>query len=499
MVADELEYGWYKWEDGCRQGDGLFVDRFDRVIYWPEAEGPGYILDDATAEKIPFYRKIEKEKNKNATLSQKTKKKINKTINNKNDKDDFSFYLLAFIVLFYRFVLIFLELFALFVKEIFLPGGDDSSGAPSIDAVAGPAEDDEIDLSRYPQIAGPRPIVQDDLIVAKAMPGLVFSFQCLGLGALSAGAAWLFSSMVLYWGWGGAGHIFWGIVLGLLLLSLAVHLSRTVRDMVRRRYSPIRLDYLISRIKVRDGLTLDKLSRKEDGAGDTTAAGGLEYGWFKWKDGFRQKDGLFVDRMGRAIFWPDAKGPGYILDDATAEKIGGGQELKVIADRIASSNGAAEESAEGGQIDLSDCPKVVGRRPAARDRLIVAKAMPDLAFFLQCLWRGVASAGLAWLSYWILWGLSWQLGGAAMAWRIVGGVFAFIGAGLLASETISRIGARYSPNTLDYLISRIKVRDGLTLPKLSREKDSTLDVDIPPELQRHEDANTRRMRDFDRL
>ena len=51
------------------------------------------------------------------------------------------------------------------------------------------------------------------------------------------------------------------------------------------------------------------------------AANDLEYGWYKWKNGFRQRDGFFVDRAGKVLYWPTRWGPGYVMDDAAIETV----------------------------------------------------------------------------------------------------------------------------------------------------------------------------------
>lgn len=474
MLADDLrfKYGWYKWRDGFRQKDGFFVDRIGRVIFWPDAGGRGYVLDDATAEKI--------------------------------------------------------------AKE--------------------PAAAKEVDLSGNSRVFGPRPKIQDELLVAKATPGTAFWMARLWGLVQAVGASGLFVLLVLQWGWNGAGHIFWGIIWAIIFGAVALFFALVLilgdLGLVRRRFSSLTLDYLFSRIKVRDGLTLAKLSRKADGAVEILSADDLEYGWYRWRDGSRQEDGFFVDGNGRVIFWPDAKGkgPGYLLDDATAEKIGESKKLAIeekdaekakaelnrathmlvrrlpgsnlgrmggpiavplligvaaialiaLIAKWASSRGgdavAKEEAAEPPEteeIDLSRFPEVAGPRPTVRDSLIVAKAMPDLLFLLQRLGQGVVAIGAFWLFGLVVWYWGWDSGGNV----VISLVLILIGAGM-ASSAYDAVRLRRAPLTLEDLVSRIKVQDGLTLPKLAREKDSSLDVTAPEELHRLEDPESRRMRDF---
>lgn len=51
MAANDLEYGWYKWQDGFRQKDGFFVDVSGRVLYWPSRSGPGYVIKEENIKK----------------------------------------------------------------------------------------------------------------------------------------------------------------------------------------------------------------------------------------------------------------------------------------------------------------------------------------------------------------------------------------------------------------------------------------------------------------
>lgn len=270
MVADDLEYGWYKWENGFRQKDGLFTDRSGKVIYWPDAEGPGYILDDATAEKIGECKKreIEEEDREKARAEFYRVERIiaRKVVGPGLGKlvGTTAGPLIAAVAI--------IGVIALAAKLAFSSRGGDAgsqegAAAPS-DAAAEPAENDEVDLSRYPQVGGPRPPINDDLMVAKAMPDLLFFLQCLGWGAFSVGAFWLFGLLARHWGWSSEGDILLGTVVSLLLIYFAVCSLIIFFAKILDRRSTIALDYLISRIKVRDGLTLPKLSREKDSALD---------------------------------------------------------------------------------------------------------------------------------------------------------------------------------------------------------------------------------------
>lgn len=268
MVADDLEYGWYKWENGFRQKDGLFTDRSGKVIYWPDAEGPGYILDDATAEKIGECKKREIEE-EDGEKARAEFYRVERIIGRKVVGPGLGKLVGATVGPIIAAVAI-IGIIALIAKLASSSRGGDAGSqegatAPS-DAAAEPAEDDEVDLSRYPQVAGPRPAVRDDLVVAKAAPDLLFFIRCLWSGALAASALWLFGLLMLHWGWNSAGDKFWGIVFSLVLILFALGTVGSAYDGIRLRYAPLTLDGLVSRIKVRDGLTLPKLAREKDSA-----------------------------------------------------------------------------------------------------------------------------------------------------------------------------------------------------------------------------------------
>ena len=62
MTGTDLEYGWYKWQDGFRQKDGFFVDRAGRVLYWPRSSGPGYVVTEREIEKIQSKKREKRKK-----------------------------------------------------------------------------------------------------------------------------------------------------------------------------------------------------------------------------------------------------------------------------------------------------------------------------------------------------------------------------------------------------------------------------------------------------
>lgn len=47
-----MDYGWLTLEDGGTQQAGFFIDESNRILYWPEKEAPGYVVDEETAVKI---------------------------------------------------------------------------------------------------------------------------------------------------------------------------------------------------------------------------------------------------------------------------------------------------------------------------------------------------------------------------------------------------------------------------------------------------------------
>jgi hypothetical protein len=259
MLADDLEYGWYKWEDGCRQSDGFFVDRFGRVIFWPGAKGPGYVLDDATAERIGGRKKREIEEKKEEEAGAEIGGFMAAVVGGliKVGVPAMPIFIVALVF----------KVIVFFAKKASTSSDGDpvSNEETAVPKDAPEAEEsDEADLSRCRQVAGPRPDVWDDLIVTKAIPAFSFWMGRIWASAFAVGALWLFGLLARDWTWNSVGDICWGIVFGLLLLLIAVGCIGGIYAKIRLRYSPLTLGDLMSRIKVRDGLTPRKLMFDED-------------------------------------------------------------------------------------------------------------------------------------------------------------------------------------------------------------------------------------------
>lgn len=50
-------------------------------------------------------------------------------------------------------------------------------------------------------------------------------------------------------------------------------------------------------------------------------SGSTDYRWYSLRPGGKQEDGFFVDSLGRILYWPAKKAPGYVVNVETAESI----------------------------------------------------------------------------------------------------------------------------------------------------------------------------------
>lgn len=257
------------------------------------------------------------------------------------------------------------------------------------------------------------------------------------------------------------------------------------------------------------------------------AADDFEYGWYKWENGFRQKDGFFTDRAGNILYWPTEKGPGRIMDARAIETIHEDYVRKddyyskvkltlaiisilsyisvlrfsciehiriihvyviyFIYILIFKSVNALSRSSHG-SVDLSHLPLVSARRPPDRDHLIVAKADTAISFWGRCLFWAAITAGLIYLSTFIF-EKDWEISISGIAVQLGLSLVVLLPAVAVAADVVTRIRARFSPYALQYLVSRILVGDGLTLRMLM----ATEDEPMPAELLRS-DADSRQRR-----
>lgn len=250
----------------------------------------------------------------------------------------------------------------------------------------------------------------------------------------------------------------------------------------------------------------------------------LEYGWYKWEDGLRQKDGFFVDRFGRVLYWPSRSGPGYVIKEENIKKSKesiDGEFVRIylmniwlisplfivysflyLYDGNSIINFIKEVHIFGViivffmvlayvatfcvsdyDVDLSNLKTVQKRRPAVRDYLIPAKAKPAEEFWYLTLLCLAATLGIAILLGWSAYDsfLRAREAGKELNWLFGYALATAMGAWVLAivlARIIRRIRARNGPYSLAYLTSRIKVADGLTAEMLQQSRD----VKKPPPL-----------------
>ena len=248
MAGTDLEYGWYKWQDGFRQRDGFFVDRAGRVLYWPSRSASGYVVTEREVEEI----QKQKRKEGNGVFSTRLR----------------AFFLFAAIVSIYCLIEKDYYLFHLLYKyaEFWIP----VAGILGILLYRARApRRDGIDLSHLQKVAARRPPTKDFLISAKARPAGEFwapiGFGVTGLLALAAFVGARVRDDVIGFLKKGVSEDILGAAALLLLLVAGLLYSgfRGVRR-IRARYALHSLEDLTSRIKVTEDLTLEKLMDTKD-------------------------------------------------------------------------------------------------------------------------------------------------------------------------------------------------------------------------------------------
>ena len=241
MAADDLEYGWYKWENGFRQKDGFFVDRAGNILYWPTRKGPGHLMDERSILMV-------------SKASERGK------------YDQYPVIVLCLLLsagVYYFFDL--KEFFGSLGSFLFLPMLVVGFGLAVI-----PRRDRSVDLSHRPTLPMPSPPVNDGLIAAKALSPTAFRSR-VGLILLATGVMAYIGvdnlDSVLSWKPSADFGSFqryicavWSLVGFVLAAACPGHLI----VLIRARNSPYSLDHLVSRIKEREGLTLEALQRVSD-------------------------------------------------------------------------------------------------------------------------------------------------------------------------------------------------------------------------------------------
>lgn len=267
------------------------------------------------------------------------------------------------------------------------------------------------------------------------------------------------------------------------------------------------------------------------------AANDLEYGWYKWEDGFRQKDGFFVDRSGNVLYWPTGKGPGYVMDEAAIESVSRHKAYRkkvrsrvglfaivlfvvfyfvldesirrfieffmlpfiVAAFAIVFEMIASAVILRRRGLDLSHRPMVYAPRPTVRDTLVVAKVRRRDEFWGPIAGRVAVvllliAVGIYFFDSTVA---KWFAGVSAKALLDQGflwssGVLAVLG---LAWRIIELVRARHASVDAEEVRARIKVTDGLETRRLWDEEDAP---EVPEELRIRDDPETRRLRRYDR-
>ncbi len=249
----------------------------------------------------------------------------------------------------------------------------------------------------------------------------------------------------------------------------------------------------------------------------------LEYGWYKWENGFRQKDGFFVDRAGRILYWPTRRGPGFVLDPRECEPLrraiaSAGPFLSwklVLAclfmvflffDRVLPPFGLLSFGGDlfsalvwsgallgllavwllsrprWQDLDLWSRSKINQRRPPVRDALLSVKALSTDAF-----WRRVTLFAALVCVLGILGVISFDdavfqepsrhvTPARRYVWAVHGLLF-LSAAVFMVTKLINHFLARSSSHSIEYLVSWIKEREGLTLQALRQETDGDPDLE----------------------
>ena len=238
------------------------------------------------------------------------------------------------------------------------------------------------------------------------------------------------------------------------------------------------------------------------------AANDLEYGWYKWKNGFRQKDGFFVDRAGRILYWPTRKGPGYVMDDAAVEAVVHQERVWrrrkyfaaiLIMGLILSHHDLGRYfdihipydiaivavfimlavvrvmGLRRRRRDLSHRPMVDERRPAVRDALVVANVLPSGEFWWRVAGQILLALLLITLGFYFFEATVASLSSEFRANQFTGqGVLWGSGlAGLhgLVWRVARSVKARFAPITAEEVRARILVADGQQDRSLWHEED----------------------------
>lgn len=248
MAANDLEYGWYKWQDGFRQKDGFFVDVSGRVLYWPTKAPPGHVIAE---QQLPW-------------IDEQVERNLNRTFKYRFVLGAVfvSSIVLAFFV-WTDFIERYGYFFVIFIWAAWF------AGDALIKSSAGLGDREH--LARLPEFPEPRPRARDQLIPMKIgsrgkfYRGVLFqlALAVVFLAALVYLGRDAYSDYVRY---GDSSYLRWVgpllFVAGLHMVGSAAKLVRNIREW-RTDITP---DELLARIKVKDGLTPDKLKDVEDRA-----------------------------------------------------------------------------------------------------------------------------------------------------------------------------------------------------------------------------------------
>lgn len=238
------------------------------------------------------------------------------------------------------------------------------------------------------------------------------------------------------------------------------------------------------------------------------AANDLEYGWYRWMNGFRQKDGFFVDRAGRILYWPTRRGPGYVMDDDVIEVVVRQEKvwkrgkyfaaililglilshhdldryfeidfpfhIAIVAAFIVLA-AIRVVSLRRRRRDLSRRPLVKERRPAVRDALVAATVLPCNEFWWRIAGQILLALLLITLGFYFFDATVTSLSSESRANQITGqGVlwgFGLAGLQGLVWRVARSLKARVAPVGAEEVRARILVADGFENRSLWYEED----------------------------